>query len=309
MQLLKNTNIDFVGKRKFFMILSICIIAGGIILVSALGLDYGIDFEGGIEMVTEFEQPINTERIRDAVTSLGIEGAEIKSFGGNNQYVIRIKTTTTPTTEIANAIDKAIPDIGMKLIKVDQIGPKIGTELRNQSLLAVLLGMIAILIYVAFRFEFAYGLGAVLALLHDVITTVTVAVILEKTGLVTIEVNQMFIAAVLTVIGYSINDTVVIFDRIRENKEMMKGKSFATICNISINETLSRTIITAFTVLIALIALLALGGPVLRPFAVMMFAGTIFGCYSSIYIASSFVIFYNERKEKKASEKGKLAKA
>jgi preprotein translocase SecF subunit len=300
MQIFKQTNFDFVSKRKFFLTLSIIIIAGGIILSASLGLDYGIDFEGGIEMAVEFDKPINTERIREAVTGLGIEGAEIKSFGAENQYIIRIKKSSKQTRDIAEAINQATPESEMTLLKVDEIGAKIGADLRNQAIIAIILSLFLLLLYIAFRFEFVYGLGAVIAILHDIVVTFTVALILHKTGVVSMEINQSFLAAMLTVIGYSINNTVIIFDRIRENIDIMKGKDFMIVANRSINETLSRTIITVTTVLLALITLIIFGGPVLLSFALIMLLGTIFGTYSSIYISSSFVIWYQERKARKS---------
>ena len=301
MQIFGKTTFDFVSKRKLFLALSAIIISGGIILSAALGLDYGIDFEGGIEMVTEFEKPINTERIRDAVIGLGIQGAEIKSFGAANQYIIRIKQSGKPASEIAKEINMATPEVEMKLLKVDEIGPKIGSELKMQAFIAMIVALAAMLVYIAFRFEFVYGLGAIIAIMHDIVVTFTVALLIHKTGLITMEIDQQFLAAMLTVIGYSINNTVIIFDRIRENNDIMKGKDIATIANTSINETLSRTIITVLTVLIVLVTLILFGGPVLLPFAVIMTLGTTFGVYSSIYISSSFVIWYVERnKGKKA---------
>ncbi|MDR0926231.1 MAG: protein translocase subunit SecF [Ignavibacteria bacterium] len=300
MQIFHNPNINFVGYRKMFLRASIIITIIGIILIPTIGMDFGIDFEGGTEMITEFAKPINTERIRDAVIGLGIEGAEIKSFGGDNQYIIRIKHSGTPASTIAEAIDKAIPDIDMKLIKVDEIGAKIGAETRNQAFIAMGLAMLGLLIYIAFRFEFVYGVGAVFAILHDIIITFVISLIIHRLGVTQIEINQTFLAAILTVIGYSINDTVIIFDRIRENMVVMKGKTISDITNASINETLSRTVITVLTVVIVLVVLIILGGPVLLPFAIVMLLGVVFGTYSSIYIASNVVIILHERKDRAA---------
>lgn len=296
MQLFGKTNFDFLSKRKLFLILSIVVGIVGVSLTAILGLDYGIDFEGGTELAVSFEKPIETDRIRDAVQSLGIEGAEIKSFGENNQYIIRIKQSANTPKEVGEAIDKSIPEIKMTVLKMDQIGPKVGSELRMQAILAIVISLAALLIYIAFRFEFVFGLGAVIAILHDIVITFSAALIIHETGLVNMEINQSFLAAMLTVIGYSINNTVIIFDRIRENSESMKGKHMLDIANLSINETLSRTIITVVTVLIVLLILIFFGGPVLKPFAVIMTLGTIFGVYSSIYISSSFVVWFLERK-------------
>jgi len=303
MQIFHKANFDFVSKRKIFLILSVIFIFAGILIPGLLGLDYGIDFEGGVEMAVKFEKPIKTERIRNAVSNIGIQGAEVKSFGKENQYIIRIKKPTLPLVEIAETINKAIPEYKMSLLKVDEIGAKIGAELRNQAILAIVIALILLLIYIAFRFEFVYGLGAVFAILHDIVVTFAVSIALHKLGVVIMEINQIFLAAMLTVIGYSINNTVVIFDRIRENNVLMKGKDFIFIVNSSVNETLSRTVITVITMLLALVTLIIFGGPVLLPFALIMTLGTIFGVYSSIYISSSFVIWYQEQKIKKISTK------
>ena len=296
MQIFGKTNFDFVSKRKLFLTLSVIVIAGGIALSALLGLDYGIDFEGGIELVVEFEKPVNTELIRDAVAGMGILGAEIKTFGAPNQYILRIRQTGKPIAEIAETINRSIPNVEMQLLKVDEIGPKIGAELRNQAFLAMFLALVAMLIYIAFRFEFVYGLGAVIAIIHDIVVTFIVALLIHKSGLINMEINITFIAAMLTVVGYSISNTVIIFDRVRENNELMKGKDISVIVNTSVNETLNRTVITVFTMLLVLVTLILFGGPVLLPFAVIMTLGTTFGVYSSIYISSSFVIWYIERK-------------
>ncbi len=300
MQFFGETKFDFLSKRKIFLAMSIIIMSLGVALTAIIGLDYGIDFEGGMELAVQFKSPVKTDRIRDAVKELGFTGAEIKTFGGHNQYMIRIKQSENATKEIGEALNKAIPDVEMVVLKMELIGPKIGSELRTQALISMIIALGALLLYIAFRFEFVYGLGAVIAILHDIIVTFSVALILHKTGIVNMEINQTFLAAMLTVIGYSINNTVIIFDRIRENIEILKGKSLVDIANISINDTLSRTIITVLTTLIVLITLLIFGGPVLKPFAVIMTLGTIFGVYSSIYISSSFVIWFVERKQKQA---------
>jgi len=290
MQLFSKTNFDFVSKRKLFLTLSIVIIAGGIFLSAVLGLDYGIDFEGGIEMVVEFEKPIPTENLRQVVTGLGITGAEIKTFGTAQQYIIRIKKSDISATELVEGIRNSQSNNNVEILKIDEIGAKVGAELRTQGIIAVVIALFLLTIYIAFRFEFNYGLGAVIAILHDVVVTFTVALILHKSGLITMEINLTFLAAMLTVIGYSINNTVIIFDRVRENNEIKKGTPFIQIVNSSINETLNRTVITVFTQLLVLVTLIIFGGPVLLPFAVVMTLGTLFGVYSSYYISSSFII-------------------
>ena len=290
MQIFKKTNFDFVSKRKIFLTLSIILITAGFIVSFSLGLDYGIDFEGGVEMIAEFSKPVNTEQIRSAILGIGLTGAEIKSFGGENQYMIRIKKTDKKAKDIVEEIHKAIPDNEVKLLKVDEIGAKIGNELRNQAIIAVIIALALLLIYIAFRFEFIFGLGAVIAIIHDAVVTFTVALVIHKLGIATIEIDQVFLAAMLTVICYSVTNTIIIFDRVRENLELMKGRDFVYVTNTSINETLNRTVITVITILMVLVTLIIFGGPVLLSFALIMTLGTIFGVYSSIYISTSFVI-------------------
>lgn len=298
MQFFHGTKIDFVGKRTIFLFMSIALIVIGIAGTIGLGIDYGIDFEGGTEMAVEFQKPIKTHAVRTAVEDAGIKGSEIKSYGHSNQFLIRIKNEENAASNIGAAFSKDLKDNPYTVLKSDKIGPKIGGELRSQAFLAVLLSVIAILLYVAFRFEFVFGLGAIIALVHDVIITFTMIVLLQKTGIAELEVNQTILAAMLTVIGFSINDTVIIFDRIRENKDSHKGLSFTKLVNLSINETLSRTINTVMTVVIVLVVLVLFGGSVLQGFALTMLLGIIFGTYSSIYIASSFVIWYLEKVKK-----------
>ncbi len=298
MQFFPKTNINFVGKRKIFFSLSSFIIVFGIIATIILGPVLGIDFTGGTEIALDFKKPISTHQIREAIDNSGIKGSEIKSYGKENQFLLRIKEGPKPEFVINEIIKKSFPEYNIEVLKVDQIGPKIGKELGLEALLAVLLSIVAILIYIAFRFEFTFGLGAVIALTHDVLVTFSFIVITHHLGLMNLEINQSIVAAILTVVGYSINDTVIIFDRIRENRERFKGFDFIKMCNLSINETLSRTVNTVVSVLLVLIPLVLWGGPVLEGFAYTMLIGIITGTYSSIYIATSFVIWYLQRIKK-----------
>ncbi len=299
MQFFGKTYFNFLKYRKVFLIISVVLIVAGFIISAAIGLDYGIDFEGGTELSVKFEKPINTDRIRQAVEGLGIKGAEIKSFGSVTQYMIRIKQSAKTPKEVGEAIDQAIPEIKMTVLQMNQIGPKIGSELRTQAIIAIVLALVALLIYVAFRFEFIYGCGAVIAIIHDIVVTFTIALILHNLGIVNMEINLTFLAAMLTVMGYSINATVIVFDRMRGNREYSRDKSILEIANSSINETLSRTVITVGTTLIVLVVLIIFGGAVLKPFAVVMTLGVVIGVYSSIYISTSFVCWAFERKQLK----------
>ena len=292
MQFFHGTNIDFVGKRKFFVTLSTLINIAGILAILFVGIEFGIDFEGGTEIAYQFSKPVHADVIRKAVEKVGIKGGEIKSFGKENQFLVRVKETENAQVNITEAFNKYLPEYKTQVLKVDKIGPKIGKELRGQAFLAVIISIIAIMLYIAFRFEFTFGFGAVIALIHDVILTFLVVIVVNKLGWIDLEFNQSILAAMLTVVGFSVNDTVIIFDRIRENKEKMKGTPFLKLVNVSVNETLSRTINTVLTVVLVLLTIVLLGGPVLQGFAFTMLIGIITGTYSSIYIASVFVLWY-----------------
>ncbi|MCX8055542.1 MAG: protein translocase subunit SecF [Ignavibacteria bacterium] len=304
MRFFKNPNINFLKYRKLFVSLSITLIIACIIITLLEGIEYGIDFAGGTEVAVSVSNPLPTDKIRSVVTKSGLTGVEIKSFGEENQFLIRTMESTNAPELISNSLTKAFPNEKVTIMKVDKIGPKIGSELRAQAFWAVLLAVIVMLIYLAFRFEFIFGLGAIVALVHDVILTFTIAVTLNNLGIFNLEVNLSILAAMLTVVGYSVNDTVIIFDRIRENKERHKGMNFIKLANLSINETLSRTVNTVATTLLALLSLFIFGGPVLQGFAFIMIIGIILGTYSSVYIASAFVIWYLERIKKIDLESG-----
>ena len=303
MQFFANTNINFVGKRNSFFLASSVILVIGVILIFTLGIIYGIDFVGGTEIQVKFDKAVNTEEIRRTVEGAGITGSEIKSYGAENQYIIRVKeydivseTAEQGKVKISDQIEQILiagfPDNVIEKLGENTIGPKIGKELRTDAFMAVGFAILALLIYIAFRFEFVFGLGAIVALVHDVIFTFSVVVVLQNLGIMNLEINQAILAAMLTVVGYSINDTVIVFDRIRENREKQKGIAFAKLVNNSINDVLSRTVNTTLTVVMVLLIMVIFAGPVLQGFAFTMFIGIIIGTYSSIYIASSFVIWY-----------------
>lgn len=298
MQFFREAHINFLGKRNIFFIVSLTIIFSGILASVILKPVMGIDFTGGTEIAVDFKKPINTETIRKVVEKAGIKGSEIKSFGKDNQFLIRIKNVGKGDAVINQVLKGDFPGYNIVVLKVDQIGPKIGKELGLQAIFAVLLSVVAILLYVAFRFEFTFGLGAVIALTHDVIVTFSFLVIFHHLGILDLEFDQTIVAALLTVVGFSINDTVIIFDRIRENRDRFKGYDFIPLANQSINETMTRTVNTVGTVLLVLVPLLTYGGPVLQGFAFTMLVGIITGTYSSIYIASAFVIWYMQKVKK-----------
>lgn len=303
MNFFSKTNIDFIGKRRTWFMVSIVICALGIIL-PFFGVRYGIDFTGGTEGAVAFKTPVETQQVREAMDKVGLGGSEIKDYGEAGQYLIRVGNAADAPDRIINGLKAEFPNNEITVLKMDKIGPKVGAELRTQALLAVVLSIIAILIYIAFRFEFVYGMGAVIAIVHDVIVAIAAVVIVQKLGLFNLDADQSVLAALLTVIGFSINDTVIIFDRIRENKERHKNMPLIPLMNLSINETLSRTVNTVLTVVIVLLVMVLFGGEVLRGFSFVMLIGILTGTYSSIYIASAFVVWYLEKVKKVNVESG-----
>jgi preprotein translocase subunit SecF len=286
------------------------VISGMMMLVGLLGLlfkgiTYGIDFQGGTEIVLQFQQKTEISDIRTALAKVGLGKSEIKYYGSDNYILIRTGEQAEGTAiadRIKNAVQISMTDKKFEVVKEDKIGPKIGKELRRDAFYAVIWAFLAILAYVAIRFKFAYGLGAVLALIHDVFTTLGFLSILN--GLIpglNLEISQEIIAAFLTLIGVSVNDTVVIFDRIRENEKIYRSMSLQDVMKKSLNDTLSRTIITSATIFLVLIVLLVFGGEVNRGFAFTMAFGIVTGTYSSIFIASAFVLDWTKYRNRKTA--------
>lgn len=294
MQYFSNTHIDFTGqnRRKLFATISIIFTIYGLFALFVLQPVLGIDFKGGSEIAVAFKNDVTISQLRSALEHSPIKDAEVKSFGTSGQYLIRIAETEKSESLVSNAIKSNLPNAPYTILKSDKIGPKIGSEIFLNAIWAVLISMVLMLVYIAFRFEFSYGLGAIIALAHDVMFTLGVVITVHRLGLINLEFNQQMLAAMLTVVGYSVNDTVIIFDRIRENRELHKGMNFIKLINLSINETLSRTVNTVMTVVLVLLVLVFFGGPVLQGFAFTMLLGIVIGTYSSVYIASSFVIWY-----------------
>ncbi len=310
MRLFKKTNIDFLGVRNRWYIISTLTILIGVIGVAIKGIHYGVDFLGGTEMVVSFDQKVEISAVRDALGAAGLSKAEIKSYGAANSVMIRTteqEEGTAVATRIREALKKGFPDRTFEIGKEDRIGPKIGKELRQDAIYAVLWSFVAILAYIAVRFKFVYGLGAVIALIHDVFTTFGVIIIMNGVipGL-NLDISQEVIAAFLTLVGVSVNDTVVIFDRIRENEKIYRSMSLAEVMNKSLNETLSRTVITSGTIFLVLLVLLFFGGEVNRAFAFTMGFGIVTGTYSSIYVASAYVLDSKLRQQARAAKAAAL---
>jgi preprotein translocase subunit SecF len=297
MRLFPKTNFDFIGKRHIWYAVSSTLILVGLITISIRGLNYGIDFTGGTELTLNFDPAPSIGSVRSSLDKIGFGDAEITTFGSPNELLIRAKATNQGLVtgdKIIAQLKLSMPQTHIRLLQENKIGPKIGQELRKDAVMAIFYSLIAILIYVSLRFQFIYAVGAVLALFHDVLITLGfVAIFGWLVPWLNLEINQTLVAAFLTLVGYSMNDTVVIFDRIRENLKIYKGENLIRVMNRSINDTLSRTIITSGTAFVVLLALLFFGGEVTRGFAFAMLVGVVTGTYSSIYVASSIVVDYN----------------
>ncbi|HTY36137.1 MAG TPA: protein translocase subunit SecF [Bacteroidota bacterium] len=302
MQLFKKTNIDFMGIRGKMYFLSTTIIVLGMISLFVKGVNYGIDFKGGTELVLSFNATPDYGVLRSSLINAGLPDNEIKSFG--NDQTILIRTTKQEegmavSNRIKDAIQKDLSNLKFQVLREDKIGPKIGKELRRDAVYSVLATLFVILAYIAIRYKFIYGLGAVLSLYHDVLLTLGIISILDGViPALNLEITQEIIAAFLTLVGLSVNDTVVVFDRIRENSRIYRSMSLLDVMNKSLNDTLSRTIITSGTIFLVLLVLLFVGGEVTRGFAFTLTIGIITGTYSSIYIASAIVLDYTLSRKK-----------
>lgn len=377
MQLFHNLNVDFMGKRKFFYILSASLFLLGMLNIAFRGLHFGIDFKGGTEIVVKFEDPIKISELRQALQATGLGEVEIKTFGDNSGALIRTELQALPqnlfpkiqkqieddinasfppvvgsfhsektsnsltytfnnpdtASAIANKLfldgfqsgkvseevtnTQVVVQVGIsdwvkeslknklkgnpfQVLREERVGPKVGNELKRDTMIAIVLSLIGILIYLAFRYKFIFAFGAVLALFHDVLITLGLYAVLYNVipGL-NLEVNLTVVAAFLTLIGYSINDTVIVFDRVRETLKIHKTESLEVLMNLAINKTMSRTILTGGTTLMSIFVLLVLGGEVLRAFAFTMFFGIVIGTYSSVFVASAIVLDYAKKYNKK----------
>ena len=283
------TSFDFMGIRKAAVGLSLAGIVASLILVFTMGLNFGIDFRGGIMIEARTEAPANMGEVRDAVSALGLGDVAVQSFGQPNDVLIRVEAQDgdgDQQMQVAQAVQEALAQSfqGIEIRRVEVVGPKVSGELIQQGALAVGLAVLAIMVYVWLRFEWQFSVGAVIALVHDVILTVGVFSVLR------LEFNLAIIAALLTIVGYSINDTVIVYDRVRENLRKYKQMELKEVLNLSINETLSRTVMTSGTTLLALFALYFLGGEVIRGFTFAMIWGIVVGTYSSIFVAAVALI-------------------
>lgn len=300
MRLFYKTNFDFMKWRKIAISSSATAILIGLVsLIIKGGPEYNIDFLGGTELQIQFQQPKKVQDLRNVLGSINYATAEIKDYGNSKNFLIRFSDTEgikSTSVKIMTNLRRAFPLDMPELQASNIIGPKVGEELRISAVLAVLVTLVLLLIYIGFRFHFIFGVGAIIALFHDVIMTLGFFSVLN------LEISVTVVGAFLTLVGYSLNDTIVVFDRIRENMKIHHREhlSINHIINLSINETLSRTIVTSLTTLIVIVVCLLFGGEVLRDFFLCLFFGIIVGTYSSVFIAAPIVAgWYSKREAKK----------
>lgn len=317
----KESKINFLGKRNLAMVISAVLLLICIVAILTRGMNFGLDFTGGTLVEVGYESAVEIENVRDHLTEAGFEDAVVQHFGTSKDVLIRlpseVKVESQKASEISSSVMSALrapsgeelldqggaagaqqclqngqtANCQLQMRRVEFVGPQVGDELKNQGALAMLYAMIGILIYVTFRFKWHFALGSVIALVHDVLITVGLFAIFQ------FEFSLAVLAAVLAVVGYSLNDTIVVYDRIRENFVKMRKGDRVTVINRSINQTLPRTILTSLTTFIVVMALLILGGEVIRGFSIALLIGVIVGTYSSIFVASPVILMLGISRE------------
>ena len=299
MELIKpGINIPFTRYRKIAVVLSTAVNLAVLIALFVKGPNLGVDFAGGTVVQLKFQQKVAIPDIRRALETVGLGTAVIQDFGeqGSNEYLVRLDKTSGEIGAMSEQIKKALSDQfgagNFELRRIESVGPKVGEDLRFRGVMSVLAATVMMGVYIWLRFELRFGIGAVIALTHDILVTVGALLLANY------EFDLTIVAALLTVVGYSVNDTVIVCDRIRENMRKIKRENLESIINTSINETLSRTIITTSTAIMVLVALFFLGGAVIRPFAFALLVGFFSGVYSTIFIASPVILLWEKRTRK-----------
>jgi len=288
------TEYDFMAKKTMAIVLSSAVILVGIIsMITHGGLKYGIDFDGGTLVQLKFKTPPAIEDLRDGLKTIGLGDSTIQEFGSKNHILIRVEKSEEKLEEIGTKVKNSLIgkfQAGDILVeRVEMVGPKVGKDLREKAILSIIYAIIGIVIYISWRFELQYAIAAIIALVHDVLVTMGAFSLADK------EFTLVIVAAFLTIIGYSLNDTIVVFDRIRENMRRKGKTSFADVINMSINQTLSRTILTSGTTLLVVVALFLRGGEIIHDFSFALIVGVLVGTYSSIFIASVFLVYWDNR--------------
>ncbi|MBI3625079.1 MAG: protein translocase subunit SecF [Candidatus Rokubacteria bacterium] len=300
-QIFKDANYNFIGKRRWAYLLSVSFILLGLASVGVKGgLRYGIDFSGGTLIQARFDKAVHVDLIRSALSRIKLGESVIQEFGGPMEFIFRLPLADLPSEEVTRRVQEALaaePLLGKAEIRrVEFVGPQVGRDLQFQALYAVLASAAGILIYIAIRFDFRGGVAAIVATFHDVLVTFSAMSLADR------EISLPVLAAFLTIIGYSVNDTIVAFDRVRENrgKGMRKGSTFAELINTAINQTLSRTVLTSLTTFMSAVVLLLFGGKVLEDFAFVLTVGVVTGTFSTIYVAGSILVDWNNWVETRA---------
>ncbi|MRR52967.1 MAG: protein translocase subunit SecF [Deltaproteobacteria bacterium] len=295
MQIIKKTHFDFIGKKKITFTISTIIAIIGIVAIVQIArgsANLGIDFTGGTALQLMFEKPVSLQEARKALTKNGLD-VSLQEITDGNKLLIRVGKTTLATGNVAAAVENVFKkEFSTNPFIVEsstEIGPSIGEKLRKDTLIAIVVAMIGIIIYIAWRFDLKFGIAAALATFHDVLAILAIFYLLDK------EINLLLVTAILTIAGYSLTDTVVVFDRIRENLHKNTKDSLASLFNSSINETLSRTFITGLTTLFATLSLYLLGGTVIHDFSFALVVGIVVGTYSSVFVASPLVLLWENR--------------
>ena len=303
LQLLVGIKVDWMRRRHIaYMVSGACVLTAALSLILHGGPRYGVDFTGGTLMEIRITPAIDAEHVRSAVDRAGFTGSEIQRLDTPGLVLIRVgpkEGVRSPSGAIAGAVQAANPGAKVEVVRVETVGPRVGSELRGAAIKAVFLALFLILIYVAIRYDWRYSMGAVAALFHDVFISLGAVSITNR------EVTLTVVAALLTIAGFSINDTIVVFDRIRERGKALRREKPETVMNIAVNETLSRTIITSFTVFLTVMALFLLGGEVIHDFSFTMLVGVVFGTYSSVYVASALALETQLYLERMASRRRK----
>ena len=296
-EIIKNTNIDFIGFRKKMLVLSLMFVLLGVVgfVMIAIGkANLSVDFTGGTQLQVKFDGKVSIGELRNALVNGGINDVQIQEISGTNEFFIKTKLSDTEQETIQDKLNAILSNefktANFQMLGSNMVGSTVGNQLKKNAIIAIVVSLACIIIYIAWRFTFVFGIAATIATFHDVLAVLGVFYVLQM------EMNILFITALLTIAGYSLTDTVVVFDRIRENMAKMKSKKdLSDVINRSINEVLSRTIVTSLTTLIAIGAILILGGKVLFDFSFALFIGVLVGTYSSVFVASPLIFMWRQK--------------
>ena len=299
LRLFKDANYDFIRVRRWAYGLSALLIVPGLLWLLIVGLNYSIEFTGGTLIQIQTKAAVGTGAIRTALISGGVVGAEVQTFGSETEFAIRARVSAEAATSEANTqetvravqrgLDAGLGPDAYSIVRREAVGPKVGRELQEKAIIAILFSFVVTLIYLAVRFEWRFGLAAIIATAHDILATIAFIRYLN------LEVSLVVVAAVLTIVGYSLNDTIVIFDRVRENLRKYRRQNLYEILNVSINETLPRTVLTGGTTILTALTLAFIAGEVIRPFSLVMTFGIVVGTFSSIFVASPVLLWIEQR--------------